>query len=243
MRTMKTSTLETIEGKALSPEENPCTQKDVRHAIRETLLRIHFLIHALEKTGTREHSVAAKDRGPLITDLVEESTALEDLLGQPFSPTLASITSPSAKAWQKDLTKSLSCDSDRWESTLHIIYEIAEIQNLIYLPEICKPEQKESFSQLHRKLAAHKLFHENILAQWVNTELSHGRPVDRVIEADAQRHRKQWHEVVNEVLGKRSIANSLANVFAPHSLQTLWNRFTSSLHWFSGDNQPYRKAA
>lgn len=232
---MDTTNHSTTQAEATDETKDPCNKKDVQNAIREALLRIHFLIYALERSSTRPSSVAAKDRAPLISDLVEESEALEDLLDHPYSPTLATLTSPASVSWQRDLTKSLSLDADRWESTLHIIYEIAEIQNLITLPGNCLTEKKEEFDQLQRKLAAHKLFHENILGQWVNTELSHGRPVDKVIEADSKRHKKQWHDVVEEVLGDRPAANIFAN-----SVQAIWERLAGP---FLHPDPPAKKAA
>ncbi len=180
----------------------PESQHD--NTLHELILREYILMCAIEKTAYRSPKLSSICDEALLADLQSNQDFLHNLSEGSLIPAIAALTSPAARQWELDLLTILSQSNCRWESVRRLTEELRAVTKLLDTLSERVPESAPLLAEHRQKLGAHLEYQERILSTWVKTELSFGRPVEKVLEKESRMATEQWRTVVAEILGGES---------------------------------------
>jgi len=173
------------------------------------ILREHFLLNALKKAVVREKAFVATDYQPLIDDLTNNQEYLQGLVGGALLPAIAALSSRSSREWERRLVQEISRRTDQWESVLRLSQELTEITRLHdRMIGDAKPDADHALVHHRARIAAHLVFLQKVVEQWVCGKQARTHRIHRRVESSRGKIQALWEPVLEETVhvSKREFA-------------------------------------
>lgn len=175
----------------------PSTTVDSLDITRELVLRQQFLVLALDRADEIVDSVSQKDSFALVVDLNECIDYMRSISSGLGLPAFAHITNRIASDWEKELFVAFSSETPRWDRVLRLNHELDRILDLLEQLGTARPGFHDEIEGWHVVFQAHKNLQASVLRNWIVSEQTRGRPIEKVIAAAESEWSQSWQEVVS----------------------------------------------